>query len=502
MVKRSRKDFLLVSCLMWGSLAATLFAKESGEGKDRISALFSKVSQNTVFSVHVQRLSDGASLYELKADQLVCPASVTKLVTAAATLAKYSPHHIFMTRFFTKAVRTSAGVLKGDLYVVGDGDPFVVSEKLWQFAADMAHLGIKEVAGDIVIDNSLYDDDVRDESRKESEKVSSHAYDAPVSAFAVNFNTVAVAGAPGISAGTPAIVGLDPYSLPSIKIDNRLKTGTSNSKDKMDVTRLSGSNGTMRVAVAGSIGSELHIKKVYRSVNDPMLASGEYIRAFLQGVGIRVKGHVRDGRWLKTETIKPLYEMESYPMGFIIAGLNKFSNNFIADMLVKRLGAEFGGKEANLPRSGTLKSGVNVLENFLKEDIGIKTPFVLRNGSGLDTANRLSARQMTKVLSFMEKRLDLFPEYLASLPAAGWDGTMNKRFKGNMHELAGQIRAKTGTLSEPIAAVGLAGYFRHPVHGMMGFAIMENGIEGRSQPSVGELRDHQDEVMAALLELP
>lgn len=475
-----------------------------GAAKDeiRIGALFAKFSRNTLFSVHVQRLNDGATLFELKPDQLLCPASVTKLVTAGATLTRYSPHHNFVTRFFSKASRSASGVLKGDLYVVGDGDPFVVSEKLWQFAADLGHMGIKEISGDIVIDNSLFDAEVRDESRMVGEQASSHAYDAPVSAFAVNFNTAAVAFAPGTAVGSAAIAELDPYPISQVKIENRLKTGSAKSKDKIDVTRLSGMNGDMKLAVAGSISSELHLKKVYRSVNDPITSSGELLRAFLQGAGLRVKGKIRAGRWPAGAEVPPIYELESYPMGFIVAGLNKFSNNFIADMLVKRLGAEFGSKAPNSPGSGTLRAGVSVLEQFLKEDVGIQTPFILKNGSGLDTANRLSAKQMTKVLSFMERRLDLFPEFLASLPAAGWDGTMNRRFRGDNQGLAGQVRAKTGTLSEPIAAVALAGYFRHSKHGLVSFAILENGMEGRPQPAIGELRDHQDEVIAALVELP
>ena len=98
--------------------------------------------------------------------------------------------------------------------------------------------------------------------------------------------------------------------------------------------------------------------------------------------------------------------------------------------------------------------------------------------------------------------MEVFPEFLASLPATGWDGTLKKRFgKGDAVELKGLIRAKTGTLTEPIAVSAIAGYFRHPKHGMVAFCILENGKDGSSQPAVADLRDQQDQVLTAFMNL-
>ncbi len=86
------------------------------------------------------------------------------------------------------------------------------------------------------------------------------------------------------------------------------------------------------------------------------------------------------------------------------------------------------------------------------------------------------------------------------LPATGWDGTMKKRFvKGDAFDMRGLFRAKTGTLSQPVAVEGLAGYFRHPQHGLVAFSIIENGNIGKKQPSIGKLRDRQDLVLANLM---
>jgi D-alanyl-D-alanine carboxypeptidase/D-alanyl-D-alanine-endopeptidase (penicillin-binding protein 4) len=98
----------------------------------------------------------------------------------------------------------------------------------------------------------------------------------------------------------------------------------------------------------------------------------------------------------------------------------------------------------------------------------------------------------------MENRGDLFPDFLASLPANGWDGTVKKRLK-NSEDLAGIIRSKSGTLTEPITVAALAGYFRHPKEGWVSFSIISNGRIGKGQPGLMELRNLQDEVLKGVL---
>jgi len=89
---------------------------------------------------------------------------------------------------------------------------------------------------------------------------------------------------------------------------------------------------------------------------------------------------------------------------------------------------------------------------------------------------------------------------LSSLPASGVDGTLKDRFKkSKFRGLIGNVRAKTGTLTEPVSASSLAGYVRHPVHGMVAFAIIQNGITGKKQPSIGALRDSQEESLLFFL---
>ncbi len=483
--------------LLVGALfGAQALAAQSKDGS--ITKLLAPKGQSMTQSVLVTRLSDGKTLYEKDADQLVAPASVTKVVTTAAVLAKFSPVHTFKTPFYFTGARKNDKIM-GDLIAVGDGDPFLVSEKLWQLAADIKNLGIREFTGDLIIDNSLFDAEARDEGRMDGAKSSHNAYDAPVSAFAVNFNTFAVAIAPGSQAGRPASVSLDPYPLRNVIVDNNVRTNKAKAGKSLDVKRLGDGHKEERLTVNGTIGADMPMQKIYRSVGNHVTAAGEYVKAFLKQEGVIVRGNIKEGR--KPEGATLLVELESYEMRRIVAGLNTFSNNFIADVLVKRLGAAFPKSgPAGAPGSGSFANGIKVISDFLKKDVGIKSDFVLENGSGLATENRLSARQVNDVLAYMERHMELFPEFLASLPATGWDGTLKKRFgKGDTADLKGLVRAKSGTLTVPVAVAGLAGYFRHPKHGICAFTLLENGQKGESQPSITDLRDKQDQVLVAFM---
>lgn len=486
------------------AVAALTFGAVANAGKSQtdlatVDRLFSRAGPKVSRSVHVVRLADGQTLYEQAPDQLLSPASVTKIVTTAAALCKFTPVHTFKTAFFHTGARKGARV-HGDLVIVGDGDPYLVSEKLWQLAADIRHLGISEFTGGLVIDDSLFAGPARDEGRKGGAMTTSHAYDAPVSAFGVNFNTFAVAVAPGGAPGKSAMVAMDPYPLQGVTITNRVRTGKARAGGSLSVQRLGAlKNGGERLTANGTIAFDAPMVKVYRSVGDPVLAAGEYVKAFLKAEGIQVRGRVQQG--IKPQNAKPLLELEGYEMRRIVAGLNTFSNNYIADVLVKRLGAAFPSSgKPDAPGSGSYRNGLMVIHNFLKNEVGIRSNFVLENGSGLAIENRLSARQLTQLLSYVEQRMDVYPEFLASLPATGWDGTLKKRFDRPETELLkGLVRAKTGTLSEPVSVASLAGYFRHPKHGLVAFAILENGVAGASQPAITDLRARQDQVLAAFM---
>lgn len=441
---------------------------------------FKKLNRISDSSFSFVRVADGKEILGYNTDQSLTPASVTKMITAAAALDALGPDFTFKTKIFYEGIRKTHHI-EGNLIIQGSGDPFLVTEKLWQAAADLKNMGIKKITGNLVIDNSLFQNNFRDASRVGSLKSSNNAYDAPLTALALNFNTLALAVAPVPGQKRP-LVSLDPHSLDSVEIINKIRT-TTGKKSGFRVTRNFQNNRT-KLYASGRIGSQNTIKKVYRSVSNPVQISGELFKSFLHAEGVEIAGSVAEGA--ATTRSKELTTITSYPLSYIISGLNKYSNNFIADMLTLYLGAKFGD-------GATMAGGAAYLAKFLKSKVGIAGSFAIYNGSGLDTRNKLSTRQLTKLLQFVSRRIDIFPEFLASLPISGRDGTLANRFKlKGTRELQGLIRAKTGTLTQPHLVSTLAGFFSHEKHGLVAFAIFSNSQPSKKKLSILDVQYQQE----------
>lgn len=442
----------------------------------------------------IVRTSDQAELFSQNPAVLYSPASVSKLVTAAAALHYFGPEHRFQTRLFHTGSRNK-GRISGDLIIEGDGDPSFISEMLWKLATDLRHSGITEITGQLLIDNSLFGGSIRDELRLEGIKASSHAYDAPVTAFGINFNTLTLAIAPAEKAGQLARVQTDPYQFRGVPIDNQVRTVHPPARTNLRVTRVSLPNGHSRIVASGTISTEDSLQKIYRSVNDPVMSSGEIIRAFLLQQGITVDGKVSEISGVP-EKARLLLAINGKSLGRIIRDMNLYSNNYISDVLVKRIGAHVtrNQKTTNAEQVvGTYSNGMTAIQSFLKDQVNISGPFEMVNGSGLTTNNRLSARQMTQLLSYLARRWDIFPEFIASLPLAGNSGSLESRFSSaQTSALAGKIRAKTGTLSEPYLVSSLAGYFHHERHGLLAFCIIQNSPKGKNKPGIPDLQESQE----------
>ena len=457
------------------------FTKDHSYDTDR-SAIFVKLRDNSIF-------------YEENKDLSLIPASTTKLLLAITALDLFGPYKSFLTQIYYTGKREKAKI-NGDMIVVGAGDPLIINEKLWQMAADFKHMNITEISGNIIIDNSLFDGEKRDQSRKNQTNRSSNAYDAPVSAFGVNFNTFPIAISPAQETNYVANINIDPYPINGIELTNKTKTNLS-TYSKLQATRIS-DHSVDKIIVSGLIGKNATLKKLYRSVKNPELISGETIRSFLKAEGIEIKGKVLAGRL--PDQAKKLYTIEGFPVSRMVQGLNKFSNNYIADVLTKKLGATFNhskiGQNTTQVLKGSFASGSAVIANYMRRNIGITGDFNIENGSGLDSRNRLSTNQLTKALIFAQNHIKFFPDLMASLPLSGIDGTLKNRFSSKkMAELKGLIRGKTGTLSSPITVSSISGYLQHEKQGLIAFTIIENGKIRKPQPGVYTLQQSHENLI-------
>lgn len=406
--------------------------------------------------LYVSKLGSSSPLYNLNGTKAFVPASLTKIITAAAILDGFPVGHQFVTQILSDA-RIESGVLLGSLYFKGGGDPGLVSENLWVLVNELIRTGIKEVKGDLVVDSSRFEDEPY--PSRTGARVD-RAYDAPVSAASFNWNCVNVYIRPGITEGSPARVYADPENE-FVVVTNKAKTGRAT---RLSVSRTEikvGSGVKNQITVSGTIDFRASEQVFYKSITRAELWTGYNLKAFLKQRGVLVKGDVKEGRLPANSQL--LGEIKSKSISAMVADMAKFSNNFVAEILTKNLGFEVNGEPGNLSK------GVEGLKAYL-DRVGIaRDQYSLFSPSGLNKQNSFTPTDLFKVLEDVSKRFNFFPEFLTGLPIAGVDGTLRSRFRNLKNR--GGVRAKTGFLT---GVVGLAGYAQNQ-EDTIGFVFMFNG---------------------------
>lgn len=401
-------------------------------------------------------------LFEQEADRGFNPASVTKVVTTSTALKQLGSGFTFKTHLYTTG-RIVDGVLQGDLIVKGEGDPSLTVERLWRIASLVRVAGVHEIAGNLLVDDTYFDT-VRtgigyedfDEDR---------AYTAPLGATSATWNTVNVVVRPGSRAGAPADVVLDPPTG-FVKLVAKAVTGKPGTR-----RRIKAAIENRVVTVTGSIPLGGEEKDYYRPVDDPPAYFGTLLSEYLAEDGILIHGKVSTAPTPAGAAL--LFDYESEPLGVIVRDLNKFSNNFTAEQILKALGA------AKYGAPGTTEKGLNAEKEFLSS-LGVDPKsYVIQNGSGLTRDNRLSPRLFVKALTADYDDFQVRGDFVASLGIAGEDGTMRHRMLGTSAQ--GALRAKTGTVDDSSCIAGYA----HAANGhTLAFAILVNGTAGRTRRAI------------------
>ncbi|CAN0423700.1 unnamed protein product, partial [Discosporangium mesarthrocarpum] len=440
----------------------------------------------------VVRASDGEVVYARGADRLLIPASNQKILTALATLSRFGPTHTFKTRIWSDAPPDADGVVE-TLLVEGGGDPATNSEDWWRLAADLRRKGLRGVRGDLRVDDTLFDGPGWHPSWG---KVSSRAYHAPVGALTANYGSFVVAIGPAKAPGSPANVTVDP-PVDYLRVNNRATTGKPGARARLSVDRSRGRKSAGAadevVVVAGTARLGDDIDMVNKSVIDPGLYAGAVFAYQLEANDVFVDGDVtRDPRG-DGESWHLLHEHKyGRRVDEIVKLFMKYSNNAIGEALLKNLAAWDGAPlEGEPARQGTWPGGVKALRREMKVlgiDLGDAN---LVDGSGLSTQNRLSPRTLVRALEVGRTHFSLAPEFMASMPIAQLDGTLEKRLPGRL----GRIRAKTGLLADA-ASTALSGYAERDDGETLVFSIVVNGFTG----GAGKAMDAVDRLAGALLE--
>ena len=411
--------------------------------------------------VAVVEVNSGRALVEHEADRALNPASNAKLATAATALAKLGPEH----RFATSVEGRLKGGVARSLVLRGTGDPSLTEADIGALASELKAAGLTRVDGEVLVDQGFFDD-LFVPPAFEQQPGEWAWFRAPVSAVAVDGNTVSLRVRPG-DEGEAAVVSATPAGF--VDIDGTVQT--IKGKAQTLTLALEPAGKRLRARVGGAIPVGKPVTLV-RRVDDPSLLAGHALRAALIERGVTVRGEVRAGG----ETTKggTLAQRRSRPLGQLVHELGKQSDNFVAEMLFKVLALESKGRPAHAA------DGASVVEAYLREIGAWQDGFVVKNGSGLFDANRTTTRGLVKLLRHAWREPTYGSEFVAQLAVGGQDGTLRGRFR---KAAPGALRAKTGTLDAVVARDPLA------------FSILVNGVSGHAS----EARDAIDRMADALL---
>ncbi|MBW2282727.1 MAG: D-alanyl-D-alanine carboxypeptidase/D-alanyl-D-alanine-endopeptidase [Deltaproteobacteria bacterium] len=428
--------------------------------------------------VSIVDLASGQPLYEREPRRLMVPASNLKLLVGAAALHQWGPTHRFETPVLVESGPDANGVIDGPLWIVGSGDPSLVSESLWKLAEEIRLLGVREILGGIAVDGSHFD---RLRTHPDWEPLTRRAYEAPTSAFAVNYSSFRIEVSGSIEAGGKARLQTAPR-VSYFRTQSDALTLPTGDVMELELGRLPDGTGE-RVVVRGVFPFGDEPRTFWRSVELPELYAASVLRAQLESQGVRVRGPIRFGP--APAGARELLRFEGKPLARIVQLLNKWSNNFVAEQLTKLLGAERDGGPARW------ETGRLALADYLA-GIGVgRDQAVISDGSGLSARNRISPAALVAVLRAGATDPASGPEFLASLPLGGLDGTLEDR----MQEVTQPFRGKTGHLRHVSSLTGI-------LPGVDGralvFSVLVNGARGGPLDVDAAL----DAFVASLLRVP
>jgi serine-type D-Ala-D-Ala carboxypeptidase/endopeptidase (penicillin-binding protein 4) len=426
------------------------------------SALHEILNEEVLWGVDVGFVAYDLNRKEVLAqtspDLLINPASNVKLFTSAAAFRLLGPDYRWKTEYYTTG-KLKNGVLYGDLVVKGYGDPSVVNERLQEVANNLYLAGLRRIQGRVVVDASYFDG-VEEPKGWEMEEAPDRAYAAPVSALTLNYNSIGIHVRPGLN-GEPAVVALDP------PVENASVAGTIDTRRRFMGIRLRSmpqNQGTL-VTVSGRIGHKDRPRRLYRRVYNPPLYFGQALVHYMGKRGIRTKQRVTRGT--VPENARIFHIDRSPPLTKVISDLNHYSNNVIAETIVKTIGAEVSGTP------GRFEAGLQAVRDFLEAEVGLSEgEYIYENGSGLNDVNQMTSTQMIKLLEYMTDGFDSGVEFKKSLAVAGTQGTIRLRMRHGVAER--RLRGKTGTLRGVSA---LSGYVADPANEQIAFAILMTGYQ-------------------------
>jgi D-alanyl-D-alanine carboxypeptidase/D-alanyl-D-alanine-endopeptidase (penicillin-binding protein 4) len=234
-----------------------------------------------------------------------------------------------------------------------------------------------------------------------------------------------------------------------------------------------------QIIVSGTAARNAEEWVAYKNATHPEWTAAANLVEFLAQRGIKVQGALAAEPAPKNARV--LARAESKPIAGVVSDMNKWSSNYVAEMLTKSL--SLLGAASDRPQPGNMKAGLENIRGVLREDGVSEKDFVFLNAAGFSRENRVAPGTLGRLLVHWQSDFRNFPELAASLPTAGVDGTLRSRFQRG--GAVGWVRAKTGLLN---GVVGLAGYAGRADGEVLSFALIFNGPD-RNEAAARQLFD-------------
>jgi D-alanyl-D-alanine carboxypeptidase/D-alanyl-D-alanine-endopeptidase (penicillin-binding protein 4) len=448
--------------------------------------------RRTRVGIRVVEARTGRLFFEKRGTVLMDPASNQKVLATTTALMRLGADWRFRTEL-TGPAPDAAGIVAGDIYLRGSGDPTVTSADLSAMASALAARGARRIDGAIIADprrlgsdQAAADDDDPAAGAAPADDSEAPQRVSPRAPLVVNHGLMSIRVRPGASANWPAEVSTAP-SGESFVIKNLART-KEKGKTRVSV-RLSLSGTRIQVEIAGKIALGHRPLVFRRRVPQQALYAAVLLRAALESAGVAVREPARVGAPPAPRAGRPtptlLARHESAPLVVLLRRINKDSDNDHAERVLETAGAEVYGGAA------TTEKGLRLLREVIGE-LGLSPgSYVPRNGSGLGHANRITADAMADLLRALYLDPRVGPELMQSLSVGGVDGTTRNRFKGTL--AARRVRAKTGTLAGKSCLSGLVG----DGPDVLAFSILVQGLRGRH--SLGAVRGAQVSCVNAMM---
>ena len=410
---------------------------------------------DTSLSIHVTDVDNGKTVLTWNADVAKNPASTMKLVTTLVALDVLGPSYRWQTDIYALG-NIDNGRLDGDLLIKGHGDPFLVTERVWQMLRSVNQAGISEIGGDLLLDDSYFSVSGHDPSGFDRQPM--RAYNVGPNALLMNFKVVRLWFEPD-PAADGVRVSLDP-PLENLRVENRLSLADSSCRGFQRGISITPNESFDTMILDGRFPKRCHRYAMDRTALDHNAFAFGLVATLWKESGGVIEGSWRNA--LAPEEQEPIVSFGSLALAEIIARVNKHSNNVMARQLLYTLSAETFGAP------GTEEGGRTVIADWLLMNTPDVKSLQLDNGAGLSRDARISARDFNRILQFAWRQ-PYMPEFTASMALSGHDGTLRRRFDDT--KLTGQAHLKTGSLDHVSA---IAGYIQSRSGRRFAVVVLQN----------------------------